>query len=806
VAARTPSAPAGKTRDGPSQRFGRALLYSALGLAVVAILNAWADSPLLTFLTLALAAVVVAFAVAPSLVRGVRSLISVCTPFGRWIRERALWVLGLASRLDRRFGSPVGRLVDRLRSRPANELRLLRGVTRLGIVALTLLAVAGAVIVVTDALGWLLRGRSTPLAVEWLYVGAAVSGAALVLVIAFVGWSLGVVVFRQHWPRGTVSVGIVGLLLAALFLSARPVPGQEDFADKEGTRRAGSIHDVLVVVDPADAAGRELARFAAANLWTASRVRSDTVPYDVAFAVATPAGDAPAGRREAWLFLEPPTSVRRHFLESMAQIAPADPPPATGAYSSLFSDLRASMDFKWRLGARRTIALVVRELPSEAALDRRDVPGGDEVPTWRALVSMAGDDRTAEPPPERYARVVVLTQDRRLGRVALWRDYLEQMGGTLIHYDVFDATVLRDLEDAATGAPASAVRALAQRFSPHLQFDSEEKFLPVDVDQLLAKRATDGGHQVCRHGTLEDSCDPVSSYRDLLDAYDEYIDFEGGARLGRDLYDRDNRLRLRRRVYVQAIEDAERSRLHLVYWWFMRYNVSPVEPERNCLPGFTLAETTCFDHEGDWEGVTVTLAPDGDLDPLAPYALDSWRPESASFASHSQVTRWDWSALDLEGPIRSSTSHSGATRRTPCAARRTSATSDSPTRGCPRDASMDGSTGGTTRPRAASRCPSRLRAAARCGTRSADAGARRSAPSSSRSAVRATDRSHRACSGASRIRRAPRSPPRTGCWPSTSRGTATRRPRRSGARRRARSESGWLADSVATRQVYGGIG
>ena len=210
-----------------------------------------------------------------------------------------------------------------------------------------------------------------------------------------------------------------------------------------------------------------------------------------------------------------------------------------------------------------------------------------------------------------------------------------------------DAAALRDVEDAATGAPPSDLRGLAQRFSPRLRFDSDEQFFPVDVDQLLRRRGSDGGHRVCRHLRLEDSCEPVDSYRDLLDPYDEYIDFEGGARLGKDLVDRDNRLRLPRRIYVQAVEDEQRGRLHLAYWWFMRYNVSPVAPERNCLPGFTVAETTCFDHEGDWEGITVTLAADGD-DPRAPYAPEHWRPESASFASHSAITRWDWDTLDVD--------------------------------------------------------------------------------------------------------------------------------------------------------------
>ena len=103
------------------------------------------------------------------------------------------------------------------------------------------------------------------------------------------------------------------LLGVALLDSSNPDPGEVSYLDKQGQRSSGSVHDILVVVDPADPAGRELARFASANLWTASRRRTDTVPYDVAFGVVVPTDAGLRDRSEAWSFVEPPTTDRRHF-------------------------------------------------------------------------------------------------------------------------------------------------------------------------------------------------------------------------------------------------------------------------------------------------------------------------------------------------------------------------------------------------------------------------------------------------------------------------------------------------------------
>ena len=89
---------------------------------------------------------------------------------------------------DARAGNTTGERAARL-----------RWGTWLGVVVLTLAVLAAGVYVVTAILGSLLGGRTTPIAVEWLYIGALLTAAVLGVAIAFVVWALGVIVFRRYW-------------------------------------------------------------------------------------------------------------------------------------------------------------------------------------------------------------------------------------------------------------------------------------------------------------------------------------------------------------------------------------------------------------------------------------------------------------------------------------------------------------------------------------------------------------------------------------------------------------------------------
>jgi hypothetical protein len=547
----------------------------------------------------------------------------------RRLRERAIDAL-LA--LDRRLGEPFARAARRV---PAWLRGALLCVPRfnawLAAVIVTLLGLALAIYLVSGWLGAALAGRTTPVAAEWLYLGAFITATVAVLVLAFWIWELARVVLLRRLRARTCAAGALFAVLVGIALLSTPeVPGEAAGGQEAAKREGGRATDVLVVVDPADPAGRQLADYVRADVASLAAPRKDALPYEVAFGLAAPADPALDAAGDPWTVLEPPTGNRRHFLDSVAAVAPREGRRATRTYAALLDGPRDPADLQWHGGARRAVALVLAELPLEADLDGADT-------SWRELVSAYAADR--EPP-----RLLVFTQDRRRNRIALWRGWLARIGGRLATYRQADAALLADIEDAATGTSLNAIARLARTYSPRLRFDGDEQFFPVDVDDLLRKG---GGHEVCDHVRLFDSCEPLDDYRDLLGALDEYVDFEGGARLGRDLVDRDVRLGVRRAIYVDAIEQGDR--LELAYWWFLRYNVSPWRPERNCLPGFTFAEATCFDHEGDWEGVTVTLRASGSPNVPEPYAAERWQPLSVSFASHSKVTRWDWERLELSG-------------------------------------------------------------------------------------------------------------------------------------------------------------
>lgn len=567
-------------------------------------------------------------------------------PVRRWVERDRDRLVSALRRLDDRLGGPVAYLERRM---SAGELRplkyLLRFLAWLGLVIGTLLALAAAVYVGSGWLGYALAGRKTPIAIDWFYIGAFAAAAGATLVIGFWIRSFGRLLFRRRWRKRTCTKGaLLGMCVLVALLSSPEVPGEIDVERESGKLEGGRSIDVLLVVDPADRAGRKLADLVRTDLAALARPRPDALPFDVAIGVAAPVDPAldlgpGAG---AWTVLEPPTANRRHALDSIAAVAPRKGATAASAYPALLEALRDPGFLQWHSNARRTLALVLERLPLEAELDRHAETGPRAAPSWESLVSAFAEERRVRP--------LVFTRERRPGRLRRWRAWLARMGGTLVTYRSEDATLVADIEDAATGSPVSGVLALARRYSPHLRFDDDEQFFPVDVDELLAKAGPDGGHQVCDHVRFDDNCQPADDYKDLLTSLDEYIDFESGARLGQDLVDRDVALGLRRKIYVDPVERD--GRLQLGYWWFLRFNVSPWRPERNCLPGFTFAEATCFDHEGDWEGVTVTLRQTDELQESARHAPEAWELESVSFASHKNLVAWGPEAVELAGAER----------------------------------------------------------------------------------------------------------------------------------------------------------
>ena len=184
-----------------------------------------------------------------------------------------------------------------------------------------------------------------------------------------------------------------------------------------------------------------------------------------------------------------------------------------------------------------------------------------------------------------------------------------------------DQHVIDSAEDAATGRAGAEDRRLAGAFRPHLKFDRKEKYRPLDVDAYLSET---GGA-------------------------DDYLELPDNATpdVGRDPPPRE-RIYYRRTDEVDP-ETKQVSRVQLDYWWFFRFNASPVAAEFMCLRGLAIKETTCFDHDGDWEGITVTLkrADAG--------SSTRWEGESVTYAGHKWRYRYAWPVLDDVGVIEDET-------------------------------------------------------------------------------------------------------------------------------------------------------
>jgi hypothetical protein len=91
------------------------------------------------------------------------------------------------------------------------------------------------------------------------------------------------------------------------------------------------------------------------------------------------------------------------------------------------------------------------------------------------------------------------------------------------------------------------------------------------------------------------------------------------------------------RIYVHpvAITQGKRRLVYLDYWWYLADNPARSANGAFCGAGLVILGVTCFDHESDWEGITVVLQRGG----------DDWTPIAAHYAQHEAVVRYDWEDL-----------------------------------------------------------------------------------------------------------------------------------------------------------------
>jgi hypothetical protein len=604
---------------------------------------------------------------------------------------------------SRRFGGPSGGWGWRL-------------VWWVVVVALSAAATLGILIGSATWLGVALADRTEPLDVSlWepagvtlTYYDVGVLVLAIVLLLLFARW-IGCASEAARWlsyfsrrRRRLLLAGGLVLVVFGFLTFARDVANEVDPKDRERARALGAgRYDRLIVIDPADPASQRLIRLAGelvAERQEPALVQASarTAGYDVAYGLAVV--QRPRGDRPLWRLVEPPTGDAYELAASLARIHPRRAPLASGSYARLLTDIVDDNLVRWRTGAQRGVLLVLDELPSLRELDRglRRAPviGREDEPSEACGRFI---DRLDAPPAvpasasirvpwgtglahqclrARTARVAldVLSGEEGRARLAVWGSWARALGGRLSSWGSLEPDgqwLIDEARDQLTGQPVGHMRAVVDAYRPHLRFDEEEKFFPIDVDWLLTPEfrqsagpvpcvlqevvfgqiqcvpevPEDEMNHVCDRETGRDNCREIANAASLVGDLDEFIDFAGGGRLGRDRIAKNrgpSRMYVHVREHPHDFEPEHEGRLYLGYWWFIPFNSSPWRPEVNCLPGLAIKDATCFDHEGDWEGVTVVLDPVDDSVQPDPYRLSNLKPVKVLYEAHGTSIHWAW--------------------------------------------------------------------------------------------------------------------------------------------------------------------
>lgn len=290
---------------------------------------------------------------------------------------------------------------------------------------------------------------------------------------------------------------------------------------------------------------------------------------------------------------------------------------------------------QWRDDSADPVLLLLvdgapRSLERAGALP--DVPGRrGEVARWLAIA------RAAAP---RGVPAYVILQTRDTSRLERWRTQLAQEDeesdgrrrGEVISLQAHAGN--RTVVDVALRAVVDSPTfdedlAVAARHRPLIYFDGdEETYTPLNVDRLLEK----GRFRLCSRlqpPTLS-LCRQVTGPGDLEN---------GGNNLGFDTAEVANETD-GSTIYVNVTRRlaGRRERAYLDYWWYLPDNPTGSANGALCGAGFVIAGWTCFDHQSDWEGVTVVTERRSRAGPFEPIAVH--------YPAHEGRTRYTWSALE----------------------------------------------------------------------------------------------------------------------------------------------------------------
>lgn len=546
---------------------------------------------------------------------------------------------------------------------PQRAVLALRG----GLWFVGIMAAAGLVVgLAAWGLGQYLADRRAPVTTTGLWVGFSVGTAITLVALTLATY------FAWKAYTGVVHIGFVALAVLAVlmlgtgFLTARDPRWKLDSEGQQIKERGLGRIDVLLVVDPHDPAGRALIAEARDHGEALRRPPQDTARFDINFGLVV------LGKP----VISP--GSRASFVGALGEVEPAGGPPAYGAYGRTLLDAVEGSGVTWRDASRRAVVFVASRAPSEDEL-------GVEFPAALAAHQksvLTGAGALTSGPQASLAMYMVAPGSD--GAAGAWRGWTEATGGRLIDPRAYEReTTLQAIEDALTDSPVRTARTLAERYRPYVTLARDEPTKLVDVDALLQARRREKADRVCDRERLgHDDCAVFGSALRLLSGpdgqlrdQDEYIDFEEDVREA--FYGKGPRVATRVYFHMRRRDGL----LHVGYWWFLPVNVSPIQVNETCLPGLTLSELTCYDHEGDWEGVTVTLeprtpdvTPSGDPYNPAAFEPDAWKARSVTYDAHGRGIRWPWERLadtpaveDSTHPVVFSARGSHASYPLPCA-------------------------------------------------------------------------------------------------------------------------------------------
>jgi hypothetical protein len=175
----------------------------------------------------------------------------------------------------------------------------------------------------------------------------------------------------------------------------------------------------------------------------------------------------------------------------------------------------------------------------------------------------------------------------------------------------------------ARAAAATPLPAMALAHRPFLLFDGDEGLrTPLDVDRLLATEQValcpgdEGSLPVCL--TLRGASDLRNGVGNLrFDTGEIEADAE-----------------IDTTIYVNVARHAtEPGVVYLDYWWYLIDNPADTARGAMCGAGLVIPDITCFDHQSDWEGVTVVAKDPGG------------EPVAVQYAAHDRIVRVPWGVL-----------------------------------------------------------------------------------------------------------------------------------------------------------------